>query len=130
MHYLDKDTSGLLNQDLTTKRKDAWKFAILRLELFWLFYNHLWTSAVPVKHVRMFNVDKVSSILTFSRGIAKKVSPKTLKKSPTTHVTDISFLHVCDHVGAIYIFDIFLPISTFGLSFFQQIRPKKVRVQS
>ena len=82
MHYLDKDTSGLLNQDLTTKRKDAWKFAILRLELFWLLYYHLWTSTVPVKHVRMFNVDKVSSILTFSRGIAKKsFSKNTPRKS-------------------------------------------------
>ena len=64
----------------------------------------------------------------------KKVSPKTppkkVESSPTTHVTETSFLHVLDppdHFGTIYIFDHFF---TFGLFFFQQIFPKKVRVQS
>ena len=78
---------------------------------------------------------RVGSIFTFSSRFAKKsLSPKTppkkLEPSPTTHVTETSFLHVLDppdHFGTIYIFDDFF---TFGLSFFQQIFPKKVRVQS
>ena len=59
-----------------------------------------------------------------------KTPPKKLESSPTTHVTETRFLHVLDppdHFGTIYIFDDFF---TFGLSFFQQIFPKKVRVQS
>ena len=60
----------------------------------------------------------------------RQTPPKKLESSPTTHVTETSFLHVLDppdHFGTIYIFDDFF---TFGLSFFQQIFPKKVRVQS
>ena len=59
-----------------------------------------------------------------------KTPPKKLESSPTTHVTETRFLHVLDppdHFGTIYIFDDFF---TFGLSFFEQIFPKKVRVQS
>ena len=59
-----------------------------------------------------------------------KTPPKKLESSPTTHVTETRFLHVLDppdHFGTIYIFDDFF---TSGLSFFQQIFPKKVRVQS
>ena len=60
----------------------------------------------------------------------RQTPPKKLESSPTTHVTETSFLHVLDppdHFGTIYIFDDFF---TFGLGFFQQIFPKKVRVQS
>ena len=49
-----------------------------------------------------------------------------LESSPTTHVTETSFLHVLDppdHFGTIYIFDDFF---TFGLGFFQQNFLKKV----
>ena len=86
-----------------------------------------------------------------------KTPPKKSESSPTAHVTETRFLHVLDppdHFGTIYIFDDFF---TFGLSFFstnfpeksqspelaayshsaadspknfQQIFPKKVRVQS
>ena len=63
--------------------------------------------------------------------VESKNTPKRVKESsPTTHVTETRFLHVLDppdHFGTIYIFDDFF---TFGLSFFQQIFPKKVRVQS
>ena len=62
--------------------------------------------------------------------LESKNTPKKLESSPTTHVTETSFLHVLDppdHFGTIYNFDDFF---TFGLSFFQQIFPKKVRVQS
>ena len=62
--------------------------------------------------------------------LESKTPPKKLESSPTTHVTETRFLHVLDppdHFGTIYIFDDFF---TFGLSFFQQIFPKKVRVQS
>ena len=72
---------------------------------------------------------RVGSIFTFSSRFAK-TPPKKLESSPTTHVTETRFLHVLDppdHFGTIYIFDDFF---TFGLSFFQQIFPKKVRVQS
>ena len=60
----------------------------------------------------------------------KKLESKNTPKKVTTHVTETRFLHVLDppdHFGTIYIFDDFF---TFGLSFFQQIFPKKVRVQS
>ena len=79
---------------------------------------------------------RVGSIFTFSSRFAKKKlesknTPKKVESSPTTHVTETRFLHVLDppdHFGTIYIFDDFF---TFGLSFFfQQIFPKKVRVQS
>ena len=51
--------------------------------------------------------------------------PKKLESSPTTHVTETSFLHVLDppdHFGTIYIFDHFF---TFGLSFFSTNFPEK-----
>ena len=60
----------------------------------------------------------------------KKLESKNTPKKVTTHVTETGFLHVLDppdHFGTIYIFDDFF---TFGLSFFQQIFPKKGRVQS
>ena len=48
---------------------------------------------------------------------SSKTPPKKLESSPTTHVTETSFLHVLDppyHFGTIYIFDHFF---TFGLFF-------------
>ena len=75
-------------------------------------------------------VGEVSSIFTFSSRFAKKsqspkTPPKKLESSPTTHVTETSFLHVLDppdHFGTIYIFDHFF---TFGLSFFSTNFPQK-----
>ena len=80
-----------------------------------------------------FQVDEVSSIFTFSSGFPQNIQvqkhPKKLESSPTTHVTDISFLHILelpDHVGVIYIFD-FSPISTIWISFFFNKFGQKVK---
>ena len=62
--------------------------------------------------------------------IQQQIRQKKLESSPTTHVTETRFLRVLDppdHFGTIYIFDDFSPLD---LVFFQQIFPKKVRVQS
>ena len=68
-----------------------------------------------MKKTNGLNVCEVSSIFIFSRRFTKKVkSPKknqkSWKSSPTTHITETSFLHVLDppdHFGTIYIFDHF-----------------------
>ena len=48
-----------------------------------------------------YDVGEVSSLFTFSSRFAKKVRvqkhpPKSYESSPTTHVTETSFLHVLD----------------------------------
>ena len=62
--------------------------------------------------------------------LESKNTPKKVRVQPHNPRHRNRFLHVLDppdHFGTIYIFDDFF---TFGLSFFQQIFPKKVRVQS
>ena len=55
--------------------------------------------------------------------IESKNTPKKLESSPTKHFTESSFLPVSDPLED-------LNFRFFGLSFFQQIFMKKVRVQS
>ena len=66
----------------------------------------------------------------------KKSKSKTSQKksSPTTHVTETSFLHILDppdHFGTIYIFDHFFTyIHNLDMFFFNKFSLKKSRVSS
>ena len=60
-----------------------------------MFYTHRNQRSTHIKTIDKY-VSEVSSIFTFSSRFAKKVksenTPKKLESSPTTHVTEISFL--------------------------------------
>ena len=62
--------------------------------------------------------------------LESKITPKKLESSPTTHVTETRFLHVLDPPDHIVPSTFSMIFSPLDLVFFQQIFPKKVRVQS
>ena len=78
---------------------------------------------VGANYYYVLYIGEVSSIFTLKRDSAadsptrlksKKHFPKKLESSPTTHVTETSFLHILDfpdHLGTIYTFDHFWPNS-------------------